>query len=128
MVIFFESEKLYNPECSISQVQACCANYQEEAACDKTKFVVIAFHMISKGLVPAMDLLRSKRSEEEARMAKEEKLLKSKDVAHILDCSPDDVHVLVHRGDLKGTKVGRFWRYRLEDVMEYKRRMEKKGP
>ena len=58
-------------------------------------------------------------------MAEEEKLLKSKDVAHILDCSPDDVHVLVHRGDLKGTKVGRFWRYRLEDVMEYKRQMEK---
>lgn len=57
-------------------------------------------------------------------MAKEEKLLKSKDVAHILDCSPDDVHVLVHRGELKATKVGRFWRYRLEDVMDYQRRME----
>jgi excisionase family DNA binding protein len=41
-----------------------------------------------------------------------------------LDCSPDDVHLLVHRGDLKGTKVGRFWRYRLEDVMEYKGKME----
>ena len=59
-------------------------------------------------------------------MAKEEQLLKSKDVAHILDCSPDDVHVLVHKGDLKGTKVGRFWRYRLEDVMAYKQKMEKK--
>ena len=57
-------------------------------------------------------------------MAEEEKLLKSKDVAHILDCSPDDVHQLVHRGDLKGSKVGRFWRYRLEDVMDYKRKME----
>jgi len=57
-------------------------------------------------------------------MAEEEKLLKSKDVAHILDCSPDDVHLLVRRGDLKGTKVGRFWRFRLEDVMEYKRKME----
>jgi excisionase family DNA binding protein len=57
-------------------------------------------------------------------MAEEEKLLKSKDVAHILDCSPDDVHLLVHRGDLKGIKVGRLWRYRLEDVMEHKRKTE----
>lgn len=55
-------------------------------------------------------------------MGEEEELLKSKEVAHILDCSPDDVHLLVHRGDLEGTKVGRFWRYRLEDVMEYKRK------
>ena len=61
-------------------------------------------------------------------MAKEEKLLKSKEVAHILDGSPDDVHVLVHRGDLKGTKVGRFWRYRFEDVMAYKKRMGKQEP
>ena len=60
-------------------------------------------------------------------MAEEEELLKSKDVAHILDCSPDDVHLLVHRGDLPGTKVGRFWRYRLEDVMEYKRKMEQEA-
>ncbi len=57
-------------------------------------------------------------------MADEEKLIKSKDVAQILDCSPDYVHLLVHRGELKGTKVGRFWRYRLEDVMEYKRKMK----
>jgi len=58
-------------------------------------------------------------------MADEEKLLKSKDVAHILDCSPDDVHLLFPRGDLKGTKVGRFWRYREEDVMDYKKKMER---
>ena len=71
------------------------------------------------------EIVWSERAEEgERRMAEEEKLLKSKDVAHILDCSPDDVHLLVHRGDLKGTKVGRFWRYRLQDVMEYKQKME----
>lgn len=81
--------------------------------------------MIPEGLAPVEEIVRSNRAaEEERRMAEEEKLLKSKDVAHILDCSPDDVHLLVHRGDLKGTKVGRFWRYRLEDVMEYKRKME----
>jgi excisionase family DNA binding protein len=81
--------------------------------------------MIPEGHAPVEEIVRSNRAaEEERRMAEEEKLLKSKDVAHILDCSPDDVHLLVHRGDLKGTKVGRFWRYRLEDVMEYKRKME----
>jgi hypothetical protein len=81
--------------------------------------------MISERLAPEKEIVRSKRAaQEDRRMAEEENLLKSKDVAHILDCSPDDVHLLVHRGDLKGTKVGRFWRYCLEDVMEYKRKME----
>ncbi len=58
-------------------------------------------------------------------MAKQEKLLRSKDVAQILDCSPDEVHVLLHRGDLKATKAGRIWTYRLEDVNAYKRKLEK---
>ena len=83
--------------------------------------MIDGFCMISEGLAPEKEIVRSKRAaQEDRRMAEEENLLKSKDVAHILDCSPDDVHLLVHRGDLKGTKVGRFWRYRLEDVMEYK--------
>jgi len=51
-------------------------------------------------------------------------LLRSKDVAHILDCSPDDVIELARRGKLKGTKTGRFWRFRLEDVLAYKKRQE----
>ena len=54
-------------------------------------------------------------------------LLNSKEVAHILDCSPDDVLLLAHRGKLKATKVGRFWRYRREDVSAYKRRMKKQN-
>jgi len=87
--------------------------------------MIDGFSMISQSLAPVKEIVRSKRAaQEESRMAEEEKLLKSRDVAHILDCSPDDVHLLVHRGDLKGTKVGRFWRYRLEDVMECKRKME----
>jgi excisionase family DNA binding protein len=52
-------------------------------------------------------------------MEDQERLLNSKEVAQILDCSPDDVHVLVHRGELKATKAGKFWRYRLEDVEAY---------
>jgi hypothetical protein len=41
-------------------------------------------------------------------MAKKEGLLRSKDVAHILDCSTDDVIDLARKGKLLGVKVGRF--------------------
>ena len=53
---------------------------------------------------------------------KKEEFLSSKDVAWILDCSPDDVMELARRGKLKSTKVGRFWKYREADVMAYKNR------
>jgi excisionase family DNA binding protein len=52
-------------------------------------------------------------------------LLGSKDVAHILDMSPDDVICLVRKGKLRATKVGKFWRYRRADVAAYRKRMEK---
>ena len=52
-------------------------------------------------------------------MKEERTFLNSKKVAQILDCSPDDIHVLVRRGDLKATKAGRFWRYRPEEVEAY---------
>jgi excisionase family DNA binding protein len=54
-------------------------------------------------------------------MAENPPLLRSKDVAHILDCSPDDVIELARSGKLKGTKSGRFWRFREPDVMAYKK-------
>ena len=46
-------------------------------------------------------------------------MLRSKDVAHILDCSPDDVIVLAQKGILKATKHGRFWRFEEADVRAY---------
>ena len=54
-----------------------------------------------------------------------EKLLKTKDVAWILDWSPDDVNVLARKGKLKAFKQGRNWRFLEADVVVYKRRMEK---
>jgi len=60
-------------------------------------------------------------------MPSKKPLLRSKDVAHILDCSPDDVIELARRGKLKATKEGRFWRYRPRDVEAYKRRNEKQS-
>jgi len=53
---------------------------------------------------------------------KKEWLLKSKDVAHILDCSPDDVIDLARKGKLQAIKQGRFWRFRESDVVSYKKR------
>ena len=53
-------------------------------------------------------------------------LLRSKDVAHILDMSPDDVVCLARKGKLRATKVGKYWKYRYRDVTAYRRRMAKK--
>ncbi len=54
-------------------------------------------------------------------------LLRAKDVAHILDCSPDDLYPLVYSGELKASKVGRLWKFRLQDVMAYKKRINGHG-
>ena len=62
--------------------------------------------------------------EEEKEMAKKESLLRSKDVAHILDCSPDDVIELARRGKLRASKQGRFWRFKHNDVLTYKKKYE----
>ena len=51
-----------------------------------------------------------------------ENLLRSKDVAHLLDCSPDDVIELARRKILRATKQGRFWRFRRQDVKDYERK------
>jgi excisionase family DNA binding protein len=45
-------------------------------------------------------------------------------VAHILDCSPDDVIELARRGKLRASKQGRFWRFKHNDVLVYKKKYE----
>jgi excisionase family DNA binding protein len=60
--------------------------------------------------------------EEDAVKKKDEDLLNTKDVAWILDCSPDDVSELARKGKLKSEKVGRFWKYHEADVIAYKSR------
>jgi excisionase family DNA binding protein len=62
---------------------------------------------------------------EENTMKKEEDLLGSKEVAHILDMGPDEVIELARKGELKATKPGRFWKFRSRDAMAYKRKLEK---
>ncbi len=58
-------------------------------------------------------------------MSKKEMLLRSKDAAHILDMSPDDVIYLARKGKLRASKEGKFWRFRLRDVTAYKRRQDR---
>ena len=60
-------------------------------------------------------------------MSDNKTLFRSKDVAHILDCSPDDVIELARRGKIKGTKEGRFWRFREKDINAYIRKQERKN-
>lgn len=52
-------------------------------------------------------------------------LLRSRDVAHLLDISPDEVSELAVKKQLKAEKVGRFWRYKLEDVQAYRKKRER---
>jgi len=47
--------------------------------------------------------------------------LRSKDVAHILDCSPDDVLAWANSGKLKGRKTGRFWWFTMAGVLKFQR-------
>ena len=57
------------------------------------------------------------------RKAPEYYHLRSKDVAHIVDCSPDDVIEAARRGKIKSKKVGRFWRFRMSDVKAWQRQL-----
>ncbi len=49
--------------------------------------------------------------------------LKSKDVAYLLDCSPDDVILLAKTELLKGKKKGKYWVFRFQDVERYRKKM-----
>jgi hypothetical protein len=56
---------------------------------------------------------------------KKETLLRSKDVAHILDLPPDDVIYLARKGKLRGVKEGKYWKFRLRDVKYYQKKLQK---
>jgi hypothetical protein len=56
---------------------------------------------------------------------KKETLLKSKDVAHILDLPPDDVIYLARKGKLRGVKEGKYWKFRLRDVKYFQKKRAK---
>ena len=54
---------------------------------------------------------------------KEEMLLNSKEVAEILDLSPDTVNELARKSILAAFKRGRQWRFRRRDIASFKREL-----
>jgi hypothetical protein len=59
-------------------------------------------------------------------MKNEKKSLDIKNVAWILDCSPDDLIEMARRQKLKETGMG-FWRFRQEAVKAYQRQLRLRG-
>ena len=55
-------------------------------------------------------------------------VLKSRDLAVLLDLSPDAVNDLARRGILKGFKSGNQWRFRRKDVERYMERELRLAP
>ena len=55
---------------------------------------------------------------------KDEMLLNSREVAHILDLSPDTVNEFARRSVLPAIKRGRQWRFRRQDIASFKRQVQ----
>jgi excisionase family DNA binding protein len=53
----------------------------------------------------------------------EDSWLNSKEVAEILDCSPDTVNELARKSILPASKRGRQWRFRKRDITSFKRQL-----
>ncbi|TMB20874.1 MAG: helix-turn-helix domain-containing protein [Deltaproteobacteria bacterium] len=56
----------------------------------------------------------------------EDNLLNSKEVAELLDCSPDTVNELARKSILPAFKRGRQWRFRKRDITSFKRQLRGK--
>lgn len=55
-------------------------------------------------------------------------ILKTRDLAILLDLSPDVVNDMARRGQLKGFKSGNQWRFRRRDVDRYLERVKRLAP
>ena len=58
---------------------------------------------------------------------KDEDLLSSKDVAEILDCTPDEVITLARTGKIRATKQGKYWKFLRRDVTNYMQQEGEQG-
>jgi excisionase family DNA binding protein len=56
-------------------------------------------------------------------MEREDAMLNSKDVARILDLSPDTVNEYARKSILPAVKKGRQWRFRRRDIVSFKRQL-----
>lgn len=79
-------------------------------------------HLLTVPLVPATT--RPPRETGPRQMLdKEDMLLNSKEVAEILDLSPDTVNELARKSVLPAFKRGRQWRFRRRDITSFKREL-----
>lgn len=56
-------------------------------------------------------------------MDRDDAILNSKDVAQILDLSPDTVNEFARKSILPAFKKGRQWRFRKRDIAAFKRQL-----
>ena len=56
-------------------------------------------------------------------MERDDAILNSKEVAQILDLSPDTVNEFARKSMLPGFKKGRQWRFRRRDITSFKRQL-----
>lgn len=56
-------------------------------------------------------------------MERDDAILNSKDVARILDLSPDTVNEFARKSILPAFKKGRQWRFRRRDIAAFKRQL-----
>ena len=57
-------------------------------------------------------------------MERDETILNSRDVAQILDLSPDTVNEYARKSILPAFKKGRQWRFRRRDIAVFKRQLQ----
>ena len=55
-------------------------------------------------------------------LKREEDLLDSRDVARILDLSPDTVNEFARKNILPAVKMGKQWRFRKRDIFSFSKR------
>ena len=58
-----------------------------------------------------------------AMFERDETLLSSRDVAQLLDMSPDRVNEYARKQILPAFKTGRQWRFRKQDITSFKRQL-----
>lgn len=56
-------------------------------------------------------------------LERDEELLNSRDVARILDLSPDTVNEFARKNILPGFKKGKQWRFRKRDISLYNKKL-----
>ena len=63
-----------------------------------------------------------------AMLEREEELLNSREVAVILDLSPDTVNEFARKNILPAFKKGKQWRFRKKDISSYTRKLTREIP